>query len=169
MEFHRKCLRIGLKPSEFFDAHSDLFMVLQAGVHQCVPGAVGCLSKGWVEHGFFQLRMQLKRDKECHGNPLLHRRLVGRLIGLKQLVYPPVVGFEHLDRIGRLDQALMLQEIIVLHGYSILLGPLSVPGPYSQINRTSCCLCEYTPCGASAVPRKRIKSIVASVCNALRQ
>ena len=168
VEFRFKGLRIGLKPPELFDAHIDLFMVLEAGVHECVSGAVGFLSKGWVEHLFFHLRMQRQRDKECHGNPLLHVGLVGCLIALKQLVDPPVVGFEHLDRIGRLDKALMLKEIIVLHGSGILLGPLSVQRPCSHSERTSRCPCEYTSCGARAVPRQGSQSIVARACNTWR-
>ena len=37
VEFRRKGRRIGLKPPEFFDAHLDLFMGLQAGVTNACP------------------------------------------------------------------------------------------------------------------------------------
>ena len=54
MAFHRKCLLSGLKPPEFFYEHLDLFMVLQAGVHECVPGMVRCVRLGslwlWRPH-----------------------------------------------------------------------------------------------------------------------
>ena len=40
---------------------------------------------------------------------------------------------------NRLDQALMLEEIVVVHGSGILLGPLSVQRPCSHIERTSRC------------------------------
>src|SRR5712691_1667872 len=153
MELHRKCLGISLKPPECFYEHLDLFKVLQAGVHECVPGMVRCLFKGWVEHGFFHLRMQRKRDIECHGNPLLDVRLVGRLIALQQLGHPAAIGFKHLNGLGRLDQALMPKEIIVLHSSGLLLGPLSVPRPCSHSARTSRCPCKYTSCSASAVPQ----------------
>src|SRR5215831_5559177 len=90
-------------------------MGFKAGFDELLPLPVGLICEGRVEDSLLQLRMQLKLNKEFRNNSLLHSLIVHRIIALKESAYPAMIGFEHLNGIGGLDEVVMSGDIIVLH------------------------------------------------------
>ena len=101
-------------------------MGFQACFDQLLPLQVSLVCECRVENGLFQLRMQLKLNKEFRNNSMLHRLLVRLVIALKQGAHPAVISFKHLDGIGGLDKVVMPGAIIILH--DVLLRHIYVQG-----------------------------------------
>src|SRR5215471_19912075 len=117
-------------------------MGVKAGFDELLPLSVGLVCEGRVEDGLLQLRMQLKLNKELHNNPLLHGLIVHRIIALKERAYPAMIGFEHLNGIGGLDEVVIPAGIIVLH--DVLLRHIDVKRPCSQSEEEARCAFGYT-------------------------
>ena len=128
-------------------------MVLKTCCDELLPLLVGLVCEGRIEDGLFQLRMQLKLDKEFRNNPLPHGLIIRLIIALKESAHPAVISFEHLNGIGGLDKVVMSGGTIVLH--DILLRHCYVKQPCSQSEREPRCQFGYRHYLASSVPLRR--------------
>jgi len=70
--------------------------------------------------------MQLKLNKEFRNNPLLHGLIVRLIISAEEGAHPAVIGFEHLNGIGGLDEIVIPGGIIVRMTFSFDTSVCSV-------------------------------------------